>query len=77
MNPSDPEAGGMSISSALKEAQRALEKAGKYIPLSASLTGRIESARIELDDILEEVSALNARTELNQARLERVEERMT
>jgi DNA repair protein RecN (Recombination protein N) len=77
MNPSDPEAGGMSISSALKEAQRALEKAGKFIPLPASLTGRLESARIELDDILEEVSNLNARTELNQARLERVEERMT
>lgn len=77
MNPSDPETGGMSISSALKEAQRALEKAGRFIPLSASLTGRLESARIELDDILEEVSSLNARTELNQARLEQVEERMT
>ena len=77
VNPSDPEAGGMGLSSALKESQRLLEKAGKYMPAAAALAGRVESARIELDDILEEVGTLDACTELNQERLAQVEDRMS
>jgi len=76
-NPSDPNSEVMPLSSALKEAQRMLEKVSKFVPEAASLAERIDSARTELDDILEDVSAINSRTELSQERLEAVDERLS
>lgn len=76
-NPSDPNSEVMPLSSALKEAQRMLEKVAKFVPEAASLAERIDSARTELDDILEDVSAINSRTELSQERLEAVDERLS
>ena len=77
-NPSETGAGGqISISAALKEAQKHLERVSKYIPQTSGLAGRIESSRAELDDILDEVSSINSRTELSQERLEAVESRMS
>lgn len=77
INPSDPEAAGFSMASALKDVRRLLEKVGKYLPEAASLGERVESARIELDDILEEIVSIDSRTGLNQSRLIQVEERMS
>lgn len=74
--PSDPDSDVMSISTALKEAQRKLEKVKAFIPEAASLSERIESSRTELDDILEEVVSANSRIELSQERLESVEDRL-
>lgn len=76
-NPSDPNSEVMPLSSALKEAQRMLEKTARFVPEAASLAERIDSARTELDDILEDVSAINSRTELSQERLEAVDGRLS
>lgn len=77
LNPSDPQVGGQGVPSLLKEAQKLLGKAGKHIPRAEALAGRLESARIEIDDILGEVSALNAGTERSGERLARVEDRLS
>lgn len=68
---------GLLDTSSLKETRKLLEKAGKYVPEALSLADRVESARIELNDILEEVSLINSRTEVSQDRLEAVEARMS
>ena len=64
-------------SSNLKEARKMLEKAGKYLPSANELAERLESSRMELKDILDEVASINSRTELSGARLEAVEDRMS
>jgi len=77
-NPQDGGVGGqLSMSAALKEAQKHLERVSKYIPQAAELAGRIESSRAELDDVFAEVSSINSGTELSQERLEAVENRMS
>ena len=68
---------GLLDTSSLKESRKLLEKAARYIPSVSSLAERIESARVELNDILDEVSDINSRTELSGGRLEAVEERMS
>jgi DNA repair protein RecN (Recombination protein N) len=68
---------GLLDTSSLKETSKLLEKAGKYVPEALSLADRVESTRIELNDILEEVSLINSRTEVSQDRLEAVEARMS
>lgn len=68
---------GMSLDVSLKEAQRQLSKVCRYIPSAAVLSERVESCRRELDDILSEVSSLNARTDLSETRLQEVEDRMS
>ena len=77
-NPQDGGVGGqLSMSAALKEAQKHLERVSKYIPQAAELAGRVESSRAELDDVFAEVSSINSGTELSQERLEAVENRMS
>lgn len=77
-NPQDGGVGGqLSMSAALKEVQKHLERVSKYIPQAAELAGRIESSRAELDDVFAEVSSINSGTELSQERLEAVENRMS
>ena len=67
----------MSIDVLLKEAARTLGRVGKYVPSVEPLVGRIDSARLELEDIREEVEALDASTELSETRLAQVEERLS
>lgn len=54
-----------------------LEKISRFVPSVSSLAERLESARTELDDILEEVADINARTELSQDRLDAVDQRLS
>ncbi len=61
----------------LKEARKLLEKISGFLPEVAALGERLESARIELNDILDEVSSINSRTEISETRLVAVEERMS
>ncbi|MBQ8420700.1 MAG: DNA repair protein RecN [Bacteroidales bacterium] len=68
---------GISLDASLKEAQKQLSKVSRYIPSAAGLAERVESCRRELDDILSEVSSLNARTDLSETRLQEVEDRMS
>lgn len=67
----------MSIDSMLKESSRILDKLSSYIPSVSVLSERIESARLELDDVLSEVSDLEAGTEISDERLQEVEERLS
>lgn len=67
----------MSIDSMLKESSRILDKLSSYIPSVSALSERIESARLELDDVLSEVSDLELGTEISDERLQEVEERLS
>ena len=73
--PSDEES--PSVASRLKEAARSLEKVAAYIPAAGELAGRVESARMEIDDICAEVSSLCEKTDVSPERLETVESRMS
>lgn len=77
LDPSDGREGGGNLRLALKEAVRALGKAARHIPSLASLEERLESARVEIDDILDEVASAEARTAVSPARLAEVEERLS
>ena len=61
----------------LKEARKLLEKACGFLPEAQALGERLESARVELNDILDEVSSINSHTEISESRLAAVEERMS
>lgn len=67
----------MSIDSMLKDSSRILDKLSSYIPSVSALSERIESARLELDDVLSEVSDLELGTEISDERLQEVEERLS
>lgn len=67
----------MSIDSMLKDSSRILDKLSSYIPSVSALSERIESARLELDDVLTEVSDLESGTEISDERLQEVEERLS
>ena len=72
-----PEGESLGVSASLKEAGRQMEHVAKYVPAVAEWQSRMESARIELDDIGAEIAALDERMDLSPARLEAVEERMS
>ena len=65
------------VDALLKEAGKMLSKVGRYLPAASSLSDRLDSCRLELDDILSEVSNINSSTEISQDRLAAVEERMS
>ena len=66
-----------SLDSMLREASRQLEKISRYVPQTKDLASRMESSRLELEDVLSEVSDLEMGTEVSQDRLETVEDRMS
>ena len=67
----------MSIDSSLKESVKMLSKVGRYIATASELAERLDSCRLELDDILSEVTDINSRVEMSEERLEQVESRMS
>ena len=67
----------MSVDSSLKESVKMLSKVGRYIPAASELAERLDSCRLELDDILSEVSDMNSRVDMSEERLEQVEARMS
>ncbi len=67
----------MSVDSSLKESVKMLMKVGRFIPAASELADRLDSCRLELDDILAEVSDMNSRVDMSQERLEQVESRMS
>ena len=68
---------GMSVESAIKEAERLLSKLSNLVPGTGELAERLHSSRIELADIAETVTDLDSHISLSQERLEQVEERMS
>ena len=65
------------ITQRLRESIKLLEKAGRFIPSLLPLAERLSSARLELDDIVQEIDAVNGGTEASPQRLEEVEERLS
>lgn len=68
---------GRSLVAAMKEAVRLLEKTGRVVAEAGELGGRLESARLEIDDILETLRQLESRTVVSPERLDEVEARMS
>lgn len=62
---------------AAKDAMRSLERVRDYIPAASSLIERLDSVRIELNDIASEIADINSGINLSQERLEQVEQRMS
>lgn len=73
----DDSEGQASPTAVLKEAQKCLERISKYVPKASELAGRIESSRVELSDIGQEISNINSGIELSEGRLRQVEDRMS
>lgn len=65
------------LDAALKESVKLLDKAARYVESAASLSQRVESARLELDDVLAEVRSLSSAIDVSPERLEFVESRMS
>ena len=74
LEPSDER---LSVSSALTEARKLLEKTARYVPALSELAERLDSARIELDDICSEIDRVDSGIVLSQERLAEVEERIS
>ena len=72
-----PEGETPGVVAALKEAARQLEHIVKYLPAVSGLPARLESSRIELDDICSEIETLDGRVDLSPERLEAVEDRLS
>lgn len=68
---------GASVSGALSLAQRMLGKAAQFVPGLQDLCGRLESARIEVEDILCEIESADDDMNLNEGRLQQVEDRLS
>ena len=65
------------LTARLKEAEKQITRAARFIPSLDSLGQRMESVRLELEDIEEELEAADARIDVSPARLEQVEDRMS
>ncbi len=68
--------GERSIAASLKEAGRLLGKTGEYLPEAEELSARLDSARIELEDIRESISRASSGVVVSEGRLQSVEDRM-
>ena len=68
---------GLSIAASLKEAGRLLSRIKDFVPSAEQLSERMESSRIELEDILEEVSDVYSTVDVSPDRLQAVEDRMS
>ncbi len=60
----------------MKEAVSSLKRVSKFFPDAGSLSERLDSCKIELEDIEEEIGRLSGSVEVSPGRLEQVEERM-
>lgn len=65
------------IAAGLREAQRHLERLAKYLPSASDLAGRLESSRIELEDISSEVESLDRKIDLSPEHLEEIDNRLS
>ena len=64
------------VVSQVKSAYNALNGISKVMPKTAELTERLDSCRIELKDIADEVSQLLERTDFNPAELDNINNRL-
>lgn len=64
------------VSSVLRQAVEALQDAGEYLNNAAELADRLDSARIEIDDVISEVEGEADGVEFDPRRLEYVDDRI-
>ncbi len=76
-SPQDEDDSHIALDQMLKESSRALEKISSYLPSVSPLAERIDASRLELDDILSEISALESSVEISDERLQEVEDRLS
>lgn len=74
-SPSDDSLPG--IDASLREAGRHLEKVSRFIPSASDLAGRLESARIELDDIVSSAADIDRKINLSPDHLEEIDNRLS
>jgi len=67
----------LSLSSSLKEIGRRLDKLSKFIPSTEALSERLDSCRLEIEDIMAEVADHNERMDASPERLAFVEDRLS
>ena len=72
----DPDEG-LGVEASLKEASRLLDRVVPFVPELADISDRLRSARIEISDLAETISAQNEKISISRERLEQVEERMS
>ena len=65
------------LTAQLKEAEKQAARAARFIPALEPVVARMESARLELEDIAGELETANARIDVSPDRLEQVEDRMS
>lgn len=68
---------GMSMTSSMREMRRRMEKLSRFIPSFSSLAERIDSCRLEMEDILAEVSDENESMDVSPERLQEVDDRIS
>lgn len=73
----DPSDERVSVSSALREAQKLVEKTARFVPALSEIGERLDSARIELDDVCSEIDRIGSSVLLSQERLVEVEDRIS
>jgi len=73
----DDKDGGRGVVESLKEAGRELGRLSAFVPDVSGLSVRLESARIEIADIIDEAAVLDSRISASPDRLEQVEDRMS
>jgi DNA repair protein RecN (Recombination protein N) len=67
----------MPLDMILKEIDKLLSKAARFVPEASELAERVVSCRRELDDVYSEVSSMNSRMDMSGDRLTAVEDRMS
>ena len=73
----DPQDEAKSVSASIKDAAKALERIGSYIGGADELSRRLESSRLELEDIVSEIDSLASSIGMSPERLEEVESRLS
>ena len=66
-----------SVCASLKEASRALDKLYPFVQSCSSLRDRLDSARVDIEDVIEEIESISSGGDASPERLEQVEARMS
>lgn len=73
----DSDGNEQTISAKLKEASRDLERIAEFLPGTSELSSRIESSRLEIDDVYSELEGMLSGLDMSGDRLQKVEDRMS
>lgn len=68
---------GTEVSTVLRDGARSLERLSSYLPAAAELSERLESVRIEIGDIEDEIRRISDSVDVSPERLGQVESRMS